>query len=72
MVPSGERCRVSYTVSDSMSCIRRARVAVPCAELALRSARTDGLGDRFTVQLFTPTATSWSSCNNAPSRWLFR
>ena len=27
-MPSGERCRVSYTVSDSMSCIRRARVPV--------------------------------------------
>ena len=67
-VPSGERCRVSYTVSDSMSCIRRARVPVPCAELALRIARTDGLDDRFTVQPFTPTATGGSSCNNAPSR----
>ena len=34
-VPSGERCRVSYTVSDSMSCRRRARGPVPCAERAL-------------------------------------
>ena len=67
-VPSGERCRVSYTVSDSMSCIRRARVPVPCAELALRSARTDGLGDRRTVQPFTPTATGGSSYNNAQRR----
>ena len=67
-VPSGERYRVSYTVSDSMSCRRRARVPVPCAELALRIARTDGLGDRFTVQPFTPTATGGSSCNNAQRR----
>ena len=67
-MPSGERCRVSYTVSDSMSCRRRARVPVPCAALALRIARTDGLGDRFTVQPFTPTATGGSSCNNAQRR----
>ena len=67
-MPSGERCRVSYTVFDAMSCIRRARVPVPCAELALRSARTDGLGDRFTVQPFTPTATGGSSCNDAQRR----
>ena len=33
-------------VADSMSCIRRARVSVPCAERTLRIARTDGLGDR--------------------------
>ena len=51
-----------------MSCRRRARVPVPCAELALRSARTDGLGDRFTVQPFTPTATGGSSCNDAQRR----
>ena len=38
---------------------------VPCAELAPRIARTDSLGDRFTVQPFTPTATGGSSCNNA-------
>ena len=31
----------------------------------LRIARTDSLGDRFTVQPFTPTATGGSSCNNA-------
>ena len=36
MAPSGASRRVSYPVSDSMSCIRRERVPVPCAELALR------------------------------------
>ena len=46
MAPSDERRRVSYPVSDSMSCRRRVRVPVPHAELTLRSARTDGLGDR--------------------------
>ena len=35
---------------------------------ALRSDRTDGLGDRFTVQPFMPTATGESSCNNAQRR----
>ena len=40
-----------------MSCIRRARVPVPYAARALRIARTDGLGDHFTVQPFTPAAT---------------
>ena len=55
--PFGTRRRVSYPVSDSMSCIRRAHVPVPCAERARRSSRTDGLGDRFTVQPFTPTTT---------------
>ena len=44
--PSDERRRVSYPVSDSMSCIRLERVPVPGAERARRSARTDGLGDR--------------------------
>ena len=34
--PSSTRRRVSYPVSDSMSCIRRARVPVLCAALALR------------------------------------
>ena len=53
--PSGEGRRVSYPVSDSMSCIRRARVPVPCAELARRIERTDGLGNRFIVQQFKPT-----------------
>ena len=48
MAPSGERRRVSYTVSDSMVCIRRERVQVPCAELARRIERTDSLGDRLT------------------------
>ena len=43
--------------------MRRARVPAPCAERALRIARTDGLGDRFTVRPFTPTATSGSSCH---------
>ena len=41
-----------------MSCIRLRRVPVPRAERALRIARTDGLGDRFTVQQFKPTATT--------------
>ena len=45
--PSGQRRRVSYPVSDSMSCRRRARGPVPGAERALRIARTDGLGDRY-------------------------
>ena len=53
--PSDERRRVSYPVSDSMSCIRRAHVPAPCAARALRSERTDGVGGRFTVQPFTPT-----------------
>ena len=57
MSPSCERRRVSYTVSDSMVCIRRERVQVPCAELARRIERTDSLGDRLTVQQFTPTTT---------------
>ena len=35
--PSGARRRVSYPVSDSMSCKRRARGPMPCAELALWS-----------------------------------
>ena len=39
--PSGERRRVSYPVSNSMSCIRRARVPVPCAARARRSERDD-------------------------------
>ena len=39
MAPSGERRRVSYTVSDSMACIRRERVPGPCAELARRIER---------------------------------
>ena len=47
-MPSSTRRRVSNPVSDSMSCIRQARLPVLCAERALRSARTDGLGDRFT------------------------
>ena len=51
-----------------MSCIRRSRVLVPCAERALRSERTDGLGDRFTVQPFTPTATRWRGCFASDSR----
>ena len=37
----GARRRVSYPVSDSMSCIRRARVPVPCAARAMRSERDD-------------------------------
>ena len=45
MAPSGERRRVSYPVSDSMVCIRRERVQVPCAELARRIERTNSLGD---------------------------
>ena len=45
--PSGTRRRVSYPVSHSMSCIRRARRPVPRAERARRIARTDGLGDHF-------------------------
>ena len=57
MAPTGQRHLVSYPVSDSMSCRRQARGPVPCAERALRSERTDGLGDRFTGQSFTPTAT---------------
>ena len=32
--PPGARRRVSYSVSDSLSCKRRARGPVPCAELA--------------------------------------
>ena len=59
--PSGAHRRVSYPVSDSMSCRRRARVPVPGAEGALRSARTDGLGDRFTIQPFTPTPPALAS-----------
>ena len=42
--PSSTRRRVSYPVSDSMSCRRRARGPVPCAARVLRSAWTDGLG----------------------------
>ena len=51
-----------------MPCIRRTRVPVPCAERALRSEWTDGLGDRFTVQPFTPTATRWRGCFASDSR----
>ena len=42
--PSSTRRRVSYPVSDSMSCRRRTRRPVPRAERALRIARTDGVG----------------------------
>ena len=56
MEPAGQRSRVSYPVSDSMSCRRRTRGPVPRAERARRSARTDGLGNRCTGQPFTPTA----------------
>ena len=59
--PSDEPRSVSYPVSDSMSCRRQARGPVPCAERALRSARPDGLGDRFTGQPFTPAAALASS-----------
>ena len=59
--PSDQRRRVSYPVSDSMSCRRRAPGPVPRAERALRRARTDALNDRFTGQLFTPTATRQGS-----------
>ena len=45
MAPSGERRRVLYPVSDSMVCIRRERVQVPCAELARRIERTNSLRD---------------------------
>ena len=41
---------------------------LPCADRALRSARTEGLGDRCTVQPCTPTATGGSSCNDARRR----
>ena len=66
MSPSCERRRVSYTVSDSMVCIRRERVQVPCAELARRIERTDSLGDCLTVQQFTPTATRQDLISRTP------
>ena len=64
--PSYERRRVSYPVSDSMACIRRERVQVPCAELARRIERTDSLGDRLTVQQLTPTATRQGLISRTP------
>ena len=59
--PSGTRRRVSYPVSDSMSCRRRARGPVPCAVRALRSARTDGLGDRSLFSRSRPPPPARSS-----------
>ena len=40
--PAGAHHRVSYPVSDSMSCRRRARGPVPCAERALRHGSPRG------------------------------
>ena len=58
--------RKRYPVSDSLSCIRRARVPVPCAARALRRARTDDLGDRFTVQPGTPAVTRQGLISRTP------
>ena len=42
--PSSTRRRVSYPMSDSMSCIRRARGPVPGAERARHSNMSEVLG----------------------------
>ena len=44
----------------------RERVHVPCAEIALRIERTDGLGDRVTVQQFKLTAACQGLISRTP------
>ena len=70
--PSGQRRRVSYPMSDSMSCIRRARVPVRCAARAMRIARTDGLGDRFTGQPVTPSLATQTALLRSRRIWMAR
>ena len=53
MTPSGARRRVSYPVSDSLSCKRRARGPVPCAARALHSNMSEVLGYGFFPTLMT-------------------
>ena len=51
--PSGTRRRVSYPVSDSMSCRRRARGPVPCAVRALGVGALIQRGGRAVAGMLT-------------------